>query len=346
MSSRRIYSERQKLILIEIGRKFRKKIYFEMISTILSVLILCLFIIYGLFSLLNNENNLLPIMIFLFALGIIIGSLNLVQYIGRMVAFKKSDDFTVGLHYKFKDPSIIGNSKLILSNQVYPALIIAILVSIIFGLFFYMYINNKDNISWLVGSIILALITVFCLVWFLVHKLYIYKQNLKKEKYDFELCGYEINEIIQDDLKGSKEISFSKSHIVVKSPEWAIYLFYFIFIFFTTVSIIMYFHFDDITSKIVSSSIMGTFAFLSIIAIISGYIEKEILTNSAFEKHRLFKKTIIPLSDIKIIQYLGNTIKIVNKGDNNYKWLVCSNRDISDLLEGFKQAGIFVEPLV
>lgn len=346
MSARRIYSERQKLILIEIGRKFRKKIYFEMISTILSILFLCLFIIYGLFSLLNNENNIFPIMIFFIVIGIIIGSLNLVQYIGKMVTLKNSDDFNIGLHYKFKDPSIIGNSKLILSNQGYPALIIAILTSIIFGFIFYIYINDKDNISWLVGSIILALITVFCLVWFLVHKLYIYKQNLKREKYDFELCNNEINNIIQEDLLGSKEKSLSKLHVVVMPPKWGIYLFYFISIFFTTVSIIMYFHIDDITSKIVSSSIMGFFAFLSVIAIISGYIEKEILTDYEFEKHRLFKKTIIPLSDIKIIQYIGNTIKIVNKGDNNYKWLVCSNRDISDLLEGFIQAGIFVEPLV
>lgn len=346
MSDKKVYSDRQKKILVEIGKKFRRKIHKEMITKIVSTMSLCLLLIYAAFKILNYNKNMLVFLIVILIIGTIIGILNLVQYTKKMVALKNSNDMTIGLHYKHKEPSIIGNSKLILSNQGYPLLILAISTSIIFGIFFLAYLDNTEEITWLIGTIVSSSITLFCLVWFLVHKFYIYRQNLKKEKFDFELNDYEVNEIdISTNQINRESVNNLNVFIVIKPSKKLIYLMCFFAVLFTILSILLYFHFEDITSKIVSVSIMGTFAFLSILGIISGYIEKEILTDLMFEKHRLFKTTVIPLSDIRMIQYLLNTIKIIKKEDNNHKWVVCSNRDISALLEGFEKAGIFIEPL-
>jgi|GEM_PF-4902076 len=347
MNEKRKYSDRQKSILIEIGKKYRPKINNEMIFQIFSTTAVFLLIVLGIFKLLESVTDIVGVYYYLLIIGGFLGLMNLYSYVKKMNKLKKSDDITIGIHYKHRDPSIIGNSKLILSNKGIPAIIFMILGVGVFSIFFLGYLNDPMENIYFIGSVIFAFMTFFSLIWFLMQRFYIFKLNLRKEIYDFELSDDELNSnIISKSCTVTKSMSNTDDlYIEVKPDLFLVVVMYVCSIIFIGMTIVMLIQVEDIISKIVSTSISGVIAVFSLIGIYAGYREKEILTNTSFIKQRLLSARTIDLSDIKMIQYVSRYIKIIGKDNKEIISVLCVNKDISELLDGFLKLGIFIEPL-
>jgi len=344
------YTERQISIINKVGEKFRPTLKKEKVTNILTGLIMCLTLaVISLFVVIKYE-EILFLYITIYLLGSFIGILTLVSYNKKMNDLMNSDDFIIGLHYKHKDPRIIGNSKLMLSNHRASVLIISIMCIFILAVFGILWLAttafDEDIRVLYFGCTIFGILAVISFGWFLYYRLSIYKNNILMEIYDFELTDTELAIKMENDIKQFDKISDSqdKINIEVKSPKSLFYYVEISGILFTTITVVILFSNSNTTSKIIASIIMGSFSLLCWIGLVAGKVEKEILTNDKLIIKRLFRTKIVLLKDVKSIQYSFGIIKLIFH-NNNIMWVNFTNKKIDEILKGFERLGIFVEKL-
>lgn len=104
------FSERQVKILEDIGRKYRPMLKKDIKNLSIVFFVIYLLLLSVLFWLSNqgDKNFVIAIVLGILSLGVLL--LNWFLYRNKLKKLLKADDFTVGLHYRYKDPRIFGNA--------------------------------------------------------------------------------------------------------------------------------------------------------------------------------------------------------------------------------------------